>query len=134
MAIQIAGMAPLLQVFDMPTSLAFYRDLLGFSQVEPNAAAGDEIAWALLRFNGIELMLNTAYEKADRPPVPEPNRSAAYGDFTLYFGCPDVDGAFRYLADKRLHLQPPVVTHYGFKALGVKDPDGFNLVFHWPAQ
>jgi glyoxylase I family protein len=30
MAIEIRGMAPLLQVFDMPTSLAFYRDVLGF--------------------------------------------------------------------------------------------------------
>ena len=30
MGIEIRGMAPLLQVFDMPTSIAFYRDVLGF--------------------------------------------------------------------------------------------------------
>jgi len=29
MAIEIRGMAPLLQVFDMPTSIGFYRDMLG---------------------------------------------------------------------------------------------------------
>lgn len=28
--IEIKGMAPLLQVFDMPASIAFYRDTLGF--------------------------------------------------------------------------------------------------------
>jgi len=27
----IHGIAPLLQVFDMPTSLHFYRDVLGFT-------------------------------------------------------------------------------------------------------
>ena len=30
MGIEIRGMAPLFQVFDMPTSVAFYRDVLGF--------------------------------------------------------------------------------------------------------
>jgi catechol 2,3-dioxygenase-like lactoylglutathione lyase family enzyme len=33
MGIEIRGMAPLLQVFDMPTSIAFYRDVLGFEVV-----------------------------------------------------------------------------------------------------
>jgi hypothetical protein len=30
MAITIAGLTPLLEVFDLPTSIAFYRDVLGF--------------------------------------------------------------------------------------------------------
>jgi catechol 2,3-dioxygenase-like lactoylglutathione lyase family enzyme len=29
MAIEVQGVAPLFQVFDMPTSIAFYRDVLG---------------------------------------------------------------------------------------------------------
>ena len=33
MDLQIDGMAPLLQVFDMPTSLRFYRDVLGFEVI-----------------------------------------------------------------------------------------------------
>ena len=39
MAIEIRGMAPLLQVFDMPTSIAFYRDVLGF-QVKTTSNPG----------------------------------------------------------------------------------------------
>lgn len=31
MAMDIHGVAPLLRVFDMPTSLRFYRDVLGFA-------------------------------------------------------------------------------------------------------
>ena len=33
MAIEIRGQCPLLQVFDMPTSIKFYGDLLGFNIV-----------------------------------------------------------------------------------------------------
>ncbi|MFZ0213142.1 MAG: VOC family protein [Candidatus Acidiferrales bacterium] len=33
MAIDIRGMTPLLQVFDMRASIAFYRDVLGFEVV-----------------------------------------------------------------------------------------------------
>jgi glyoxylase I family protein len=33
MAIDIGGIAPLLEVFDMPTSIAFYCDVRGFEIV-----------------------------------------------------------------------------------------------------
>jgi len=59
MAIEIRGMAPLLQVFDMPASIVFYRDVLGF-QVKSTSSPGKErFDWALLALNGVELMLNT---------------------------------------------------------------------------
>lgn len=39
----IQGLCPLMQVFDMPTSLAFYRDLLGFQVVQQAPRAIDAI-------------------------------------------------------------------------------------------
>src|SRR2546428_5567449 len=63
MAIEVRGMAPLLQVFDMPLSIAFYRDVLGFEVVSTSKPRGEHFDWALLRLNGVELMLNTAYEE-----------------------------------------------------------------------
>jgi glyoxylase I family protein len=38
------GLVPLLQVYDMPTALAFYRDLLGFELVDrsPEIEAGHQ--------------------------------------------------------------------------------------------
>jgi len=54
MGIEIRGMAPLLQVFDMPTSIAFYRDVLGFEVVSTSKPHEERFDWALLKINGVE--------------------------------------------------------------------------------
>lgn len=51
MSLRIDGMAPLLQVFDMPASLGFYRDVLGFERVD-DSGAGDASDWVWLRLQG----------------------------------------------------------------------------------
>ena len=88
------GLCPLLQVFDMPRSLAFYRDVLGFEIVAQAPPEGDACEWAWLRHGSAELMLNTRYEADDRPAAPDPARVDAHDDTALYIGCPDVDAAF----------------------------------------
>lgn len=65
MPIEMQGLAPLLQVFDMPTSIQFYRDVLGFEVARRSKALSDnpdDVNWAMLRLNDAILMLNTAYE------------------------------------------------------------------------
>jgi len=133
MGLEIRGMAPLLQVFDMPTSIAFYRDVLGFEVVSTSNPGGDRFGWALLRLNGMELMLNTAYEEDSRPPKPDPARIAAHDDTAIFFGCPDVDAAYAYLRLRSENVQAPKVAPYGMKQMYVRDPDGYNLCFQWPA-
>jgi glyoxylase I family protein len=130
MPLDIRGLAPLLQVFDMPASVRFYRDLLGF-EVVMTSKPGDRFDWALLRLNGIELMLNTAYEEDERPPAPDPRRIASHADTALFFGCPDVDEAYRHFVAKGLELKEPVIRDYGMKQLYLNDPDGYSLCFQW---
>jgi glyoxylase I family protein len=134
LALEIRGLAPLLQVYDMPKSIHFYCDLLGFELVSraPEYAPG-RFHWALLRLDGIELMLNTAYEFDDqRPQVPEPARVAAHQDTGLFFSCPDVDAAYRYIREKGIASKPPTAAPYGMKQLYLTDPDGYRLCFQWP--
>jgi glyoxylase I family protein len=85
MAIDVRGLAPLLQIFDTPTSISFYRDALGFKVVSISRTRTD-FGWALLSLNGMEIMLNTAYEAAERPLHPDPARCAAHSDTAIYFG------------------------------------------------
>jgi glyoxylase I family protein len=129
--INLQGMAPLFQVFDMPISLHFYRDILGFKIVQ-SSGEGDDVDWVLLRLNGIEVMLNTAFEKDMRPASPDTDRLEAHKDTTLYFGCPDVEETYTILLNKGMNLNKPIKTGYGWKAIYVNDPDDYLLCFHWP--
>lgn len=134
MTIDIRGMVPLLQVFDMPTSIRFYCDLLGFEIAGSDGKPAPNFDWALLRLNGTELMLNTAYEADDRPSRLEPTRIASHRDTGLFFGCPDVDAAYGYLNEKGVKVSPPKVAPYGMKQIYLSDPDGYELCFQWKAS
>jgi len=132
MAIDVRGMTPLIQVYDMPTSLAFYCDVLGF-EVFNSSAPVPNCGWVWLKLNGVDLMLNTAYDDGDRPAAPDARRIGAH-DTCLFFGCPDVDAAYEYLVSKGIHAKPPKVARYGMKQLYLKDPDGFGICFQWSAK
>ena len=59
MVLDLRGLTLLLQVYDMPASVRFYRDGLGFAVVATSPILGeDRFHWGLLRLG--ELMLNTA--------------------------------------------------------------------------
>lgn len=68
--------APLLQFFDMPTSVKFYRDVLGFERVGNSPIVhrpqADYLHWCMLRRGNTTIMLNTAYDEGERPPAPNP--------------------------------------------------------------
>lgn len=133
---QIQGMAPLFQVFDMPTAIRFYRDLLGFEVVQTSpklSEAAEDVNWAMLRLNGVTLMLNTAYEPEHRPAAPDRARISAHDDVCLYFGCPDVDKAYHELRALGLDVNEPKTAPYGMRQLYFTDPDGYHLCFQWPA-
>jgi len=132
MTIQAKSVTTLLEVFDMPRSIAFYRDQLGFEVVQTSHPGGD-FSWALLRLDGGELMLNAAYDEGERPPEPDRGRLAAHGDTALFFQCPDLDAAYRHLRAKGVPVEEPVLREYGMMQLSLTDPDGFRLCFQWPA-
>jgi catechol 2,3-dioxygenase-like lactoylglutathione lyase family enzyme len=136
LAIDVRGLTPLLQVYDMPTSIRFYRDQLGCEVVATSPALGeDSFHWALLRLGDAELMLNTAFEFNDeRPPKPEPARAAAHDDTGLFFACPDVDAAYEDLRSRGVAVKEPKIASYGMKQLYVRDPDGYALCFQWRAE
>lgn len=134
MPVDIRGMAPLLQVFDMPTSIAFYRDVLGFEVKLTDGKPVPDNDWVLLELNEVQVMLNTAYEREHRPPTPDGKRVAAHDDTCLYFGCPDPDAAYDYLLAKGVKLKPPSTAPYGMRQLYLHDPDNYSLCFQWRAE
>ena len=133
--ITLAGLVPLLAVYDMPAAVAFYCDVLGFEVAEHSPEIDDDgrhyFHWCRLRRGVIELMLNTAYDTGERPPHRDPARQAAHDDTCLYIGCPDPDAAWRDLTAKGLTLDPPTTAPYGMRQLHLHDPDGYAICLQW---
>jgi catechol 2,3-dioxygenase-like lactoylglutathione lyase family enzyme len=94
----------------------------------------DACDWVLLELNGSQLMLNTAYEADDRPAAPDPHRTAAHRDTTLFFDCADVDEACAFLRRKGLQVEDPAVRDYGMKQLYLFDPDGYEICLQHPVR
>lgn len=135
MALDIRGVAPLLSVYDMPTAVRFYRDKLGFEVVSTSPVMGEDyFHWCLLRLGEAEVMLNTTYEfNEERPAKPDAARVAAHEDTCLYFGCPDVEAAYRLLSERGVEVKQPIVTGYGMRQMYLHDADGYSLCFQWKA-
>ncbi|MGH8546601.1 MAG: VOC family protein [Gammaproteobacteria bacterium] len=132
MALKIERFIPLIQVFDMPRAIAFYRDVLGF-EVVSQSTQGNDFDWGMLRLKDTLLMLNTAYETENRPAAPELARVAAHKDTALFFDCPDPNAAYEYLRALDIDVRAPVITGYGMKQVYVSDPDGYQLCFQCTA-
>lgn len=130
MPIEVKGMTPLIQVFNMPRSLTFYRDILGF-QVIGDSGSGDDSGWVWLKLGNVELMLNDQYEPGQVPSAPPVERTRWHGDTCLYFACPDVDAAYEMLKSKGIELGPPSIAPYGMKQLYISDPDDYSICFQW---
>lgn len=137
MALDIRGVCPYFEVYDMPASLRFYIDLLGFTMVGHSPHLGGDpyrYHWVWLRLGSADVMLNTCYEFDDERPTREEHlRLRRHRDVCLYFGCPDVDGAYEVLRDRGVEAQAPKIAPYGMKQMYLKDPDGFGLCFQWKA-
>lgn len=139
MALDFDGLCPLLQIFDMPASVKFYREVLGFELVGNSPVVhspqGDYFHWCMLRRGTTTIMLNTAYDEGERPAAPDTARAAAHSDTALFFGCPDVDAAFKQLLPSGVNvLEKPITTQYNMRRFTIADPDGYNLSFQGPVK
>lgn len=133
----LASLTPLLQVFDMPRAVAFYRDKLGFEIVthspELDTGEGRMFHWCLLRRDGAQFMLNTAYDTGERPAAPDPARWAGHGHTVLFVDCPELDALHVEFGARGLKIASPQTSDYGMRQIEVTDPDGYELCFQCPA-
>lgn len=115
---------PLLFVEDLPRSLEFYRDRLGF-ETAGEAQADGRVFWCRLRRGGASIMLQQA--EAEDGPAQSRGRGVA-----LYLVCDDVDALRQEFVDRGVALGEPEITEYGMKQVFVPDPDGYSVCFESP--
>jgi glyoxylase I family protein len=125
------------QVFDAPSSVAFYRDMLDFEVVstsKPFDEKAENYGWAMLRRDTVSLMVNNMYENNIRPNQPDALRAQAHRDTVLYIGCRQLEDIVMNLRSQGASVRGPVTTYYGMLQVLVRDADGYSLCFQRPTD
>jgi uncharacterized glyoxalase superfamily protein PhnB len=123
--VALTRLTPMLHVADVPRSLAFYRDALGFTLVSPESAV-TEWGWAHIRRDGVDLMLAGGLEGS---PIRRPGDTGADWPVTLYFYPDDVESLHLALGSRGVEVGKLSVTFYRMKEFSCLDPDGHMLTF-----
>jgi len=116
-AIEVKDLCTLMSVWDMPTTVRFYRELLGFEIVNRSPAYatedGEELFhWCMMRAGDSYIMLNTEYDEGERPAERPRQGEPRFGTW-FFYDCPDVDGAYEKLKAAGVACKPPSLTKYG---------------------
>ncbi|WP_041855869.1 VOC family protein [Candidatus Korobacter versatilis] len=122
-----SAISPCFIVTDVPRSIAFYRDKLGFETTfqQPD----DDPFFAILVRDGAQLFI-----KAEGGIAPIPN-SQRHRHLRLdaFIYAPDPDAlAADFLAHGATFSSPLQDTHDGLRGFEVTDPDGYVLFFGRP--
>jgi catechol 2,3-dioxygenase-like lactoylglutathione lyase family enzyme len=124
----LTSITPFFIVQDVPPSVAFYRDQLGFEVTY--AAPDDEPFFVILRREGASLMI-----KAILPDVhPSPNhKQHPWARWDAFVHTPDPDGLAAELSARGVGMHAPLAdTDDGLRGFAVQDPDGYVLFFGRP--
>lgn len=129
---KFADVTPNLVVSNVERSLAFYRDVLGFSLVTtvPESAP---FAFAWMRRDGVSVFLNSV--DAVRADHAELGARPIGGTATLYIVLEaetialGVDALLASIGSRARPLMPLTDQFYGMREFGIEDPDGYVVFF-----
>ncbi len=102
-------------------SLAFYRDVLGWTVTKQWGSKG-EVRGAMLSGGGMKLVM------AERPPAPLAGLETG-GRPILHLDIHDIDARFATLPPGSHVVVPPGHTPWGTRWFVVRDPDGNLIAF-----
>ncbi len=123
----ISGISPFFIVNDVPTSLAFYKDQLGF-EITFQGPEPDDIFFGIVRRGGAQILMKAI----GVAPVPNYTRDIKQGiaRWDAFVHVPDVDAlAAEYAARNVEFFQPLQDTDDGLRGFEIKDADGYLLFF-----
>src|SRR5262245_9963932 len=129
---KFSDVTPNLVVSNVERSLAFYRDVLGFSlfTTVPNAAP---YAFAWMKRDGVNVFLNSI--ESVRADHAELGARPIGGTGTLYIVIQaetaesGVDAMFTAVAGRARVIMPLTTQFYGNREFGIEDPDGYVIFF-----
>ena len=124
---EISGIAPFFIVRDVPTSLAFYRDRLGF-EITYQGPEPDDIFFGIVCRGGAEILMKAV----GVPPVPNYTRDIQQGiaRWDAFVSVPDPDVLAAEFAARGVEFFVALQdTEDGLRGFELKDADGYILFF-----
>ena len=127
---EIGGISPLFIVNDVPASLAFYRDRLGF-EITFQGPAPDDIFFGIVQRGRAMIM----FKDVGVEPVPNYTRDVKKGiaRWDAYVYVPDPDDLAAEFASRNVEFSEPLKNnHDGLRGFELKDINGYVLFFGRP--
>ena len=120
------SVTPNLVVRDLAKSLAFYRDVLGFT-INMSVPDAPPYVFVGLERDGVPVFLNDI--TAASHDFPAMATAPAGGTATMFFIVTDVDALHAVVAPKAPVAMPLKTQFYGMREFAVTDPDGHLITF-----
>jgi catechol 2,3-dioxygenase-like lactoylglutathione lyase family enzyme len=122
MAASLSNLRPMLAVTDLPRTVRFYVEKLGFQCC---GLFGNPPVWADLERDGVGMMFNTPPRECVERDVPL--KSKDYQVF--YFNSDNLVALHQEFKSRGVEVSDLRVTVYRMKEFEVRDPDGYWLWF-----
>src|SRR6476660_10299974 len=125
----ISGIAPLFIVKNVPGTLAFYRDRLGFD-ITFQGPEPDDIFFGIVQRGAAMIM----FKAVGVDPVPNYTREVGKGiaRWDAYLHVPDPDALAAEFSSRNVEFFLPLKDSYsddGLRGFEIKDADGYLLFF-----
>lgn len=127
---EIRCIAPCFIVRNVPATLAFYRDQLGF-KITFEGPEPDDIFFGIVERGAAMIM----FKSVGVEPVPNYTRDVKQGimRWDAYLCVPDPDALAQEFSSRNVEFFEPLQdTHDELRGFEVKDPDGYLLFFGRP--
>lgn len=128
--IEIGGASPLFIVRDVPATLAFYRDRLGFNITFEGPEPGD-IFFGIVQRGRAMIM----FKDVDVDPVPNYTRDIGHGiaGWDAYVYVPDPDALYAEFKSRNVEFKMPLENNSdGLRGFEVIDINGYIIYFGRP--
>lgn len=128
----ITGIAPLFIAADVPATLAFYRDRLGFD-ITFQGPAPDDVFFGIVQRGAAMIM----FKSIGVTPVPNYTRDVGAGiaRWDAYVHVPDPDALAAEFASRNVDFSEPLKdTDDGLRGFELHDSEGYVLFFGRPRR
>ena len=126
MPYQLSSLTPNLIVADVERSLAFYRDVLGFT-VDTTVPDAAPYVFAILRSGPVEVYLNAPGPATEEYPSLGGRPIGA--TLTLFIRMAGIRAAYEALKGQLNVVMPLEKKWYGVTEFACTDPDGYVITF-----